>query len=54
MTNEGFAGVPDSQLLYVVESSGIVRIRIVSAGVPDTFSEAVLSGSEWSLAPLTI
>lgn len=54
VTNEGFAGVPDSQLLYVVESSGIVRIRFVSAGVPDTFSEAVLSGSEWSLAPLTI
>ncbi|KIK57523.1 hypothetical protein GYMLUDRAFT_46093 [Collybiopsis luxurians FD-317 M1] len=58
ITSDGFAVVPDSEMLYVLvteASAGATptwRIGFVSAGAPGTISEAVNTGSGWSVAPL--
>ncbi|KAE9394680.1 hypothetical protein BT96DRAFT_923360 [Gymnopus androsaceus JB14] len=53
VTNEGFVGAPDSQMLYTIETDTEVRVGFVSAGAPDTVSEAANSGNGWSVASLT-
>ncbi|KAE9391585.1 hypothetical protein BT96DRAFT_1024021 [Gymnopus androsaceus JB14] len=53
VTNEGFLGAPDSQMLYALETDEEVRVGFVSAGAPDTVSEAANSGNGWTVASLT-
>ncbi|KIK57543.1 hypothetical protein GYMLUDRAFT_172673 [Collybiopsis luxurians FD-317 M1] len=59
ITSEGFAVVPDSEMLYVLvteASAGATptwRIGFISAGAPGTISEAVNTGNGWSVAPLS-
>ncbi|KAJ3773053.1 hypothetical protein FB446DRAFT_845111 [Lentinula raphanica] len=57
VTSKGFVGVADSQMLYAMASSATspptLRVGFVSAGSPDTISEAVNTGSGWSVASLT-
>ncbi|KAJ4477483.1 hypothetical protein J3R30DRAFT_224395 [Lentinula aciculospora] len=57
VTSKGFVGVADSQMLYAMASSATspptLRVGFVSAGAPNTISEAVNDGSGWSVASLS-
>ncbi|KAJ3827224.1 hypothetical protein EV361DRAFT_949124 [Lentinula raphanica] len=57
VTNSGFVGVEGSQMLYALASSDTspptLRVGFVSAGSPNTISEAVNTNGEWSVASLT-
>lgn len=53
VTSEGFLVTANSQMLYAIETSTKVRVGFVSAGSPNTVSEAVSSGNGWSVASLT-
>ncbi|KAJ3932647.1 MAG: hypothetical protein NXY57DRAFT_96388 [Lentinula lateritia] len=57
VTNKGFVGVAGSQMLYAMASSATspptLRVGFVSAGAPNTISEAVNTGSGWSVASLS-
>ncbi|KAJ3897668.1 hypothetical protein F5879DRAFT_995696 [Lentinula edodes] len=57
VTSEGFVGVAGSQMLYAIASSATspptLRVGFVSAGSPNTISEAVNTGGAWSVASLS-
>ncbi|KAJ3787906.1 hypothetical protein GGU11DRAFT_760537 [Lentinula aff. detonsa] len=57
VTSKGFVGVAGSQMLYAMASSATspptLRVGFVSAGSPNTISEAVNTGSGWSVASLS-
>ncbi|KIK53859.1 hypothetical protein GYMLUDRAFT_77357 [Collybiopsis luxurians FD-317 M1] len=53
VTSKGFVGEPGNQMLYALADSTAIRVGFVSAGPPNTISEAVYTGSGWSLASLS-
>jgi len=58
VTNKGFVGAAGSQMLYALETSGtsppVIRYGFVlDSGDSNTISEAVNTGSGWTVATLT-
>ncbi|KIK53861.1 hypothetical protein GYMLUDRAFT_63521 [Collybiopsis luxurians FD-317 M1] len=53
LTSKGFLGEPGSQMLYALATPSALRVGFVSAGTPNTVSEAINTGSGWSVASLT-
>ncbi|KIK53860.1 hypothetical protein GYMLUDRAFT_178322 [Collybiopsis luxurians FD-317 M1] len=53
ITSKGFVGEPGNQMLYALATAGTLRVGFVSAGTPNTVSEAVKTGSGWSVSSLT-
>ncbi|KIK53863.1 hypothetical protein GYMLUDRAFT_250044 [Collybiopsis luxurians FD-317 M1] len=53
ITSKGFVGEPGNQMLYALAYPGVLRVGFVSAGTPNTVSEAINTGSGWSVASLT-
>ncbi|KAJ3730943.1 hypothetical protein DFJ43DRAFT_1189649 [Lentinula guzmanii] len=57
VTGSGYVGVEGSQMLYALASSATspptLRVGFISAGSPNTITEAVKTTGGWSLASLT-